>query len=216
MENKDNISIEYPYNLITAIKGTTDLELPITSEENVRSALQYVLSTLDFQERLFVNMRYVEKKDLDETGAYFGMDAKTVNSWEKKILRKFRQPTKWGFIQYGVEGYLRRRITEAGNNGYHKGFSNGYQLGISDGRAGMYPEKVSDNILDLPLEMVELTTTAFNALTRSGYLRIRDIVDLKEGEIIRIRNLGNKSIKDVARMLRRKGIYHTKWETAQY
>lgn len=212
MGNKLNLSSEYPYNLIKAVKGTTSLELPVTSEERMKLGLQYVIATLDTQDQVFLNLRYAGKKSLQETAAYFAISEKDAEEKEKKIIRKLRQPTKWGYIQYGIEGYLRKRIGEVRNSAFHNGFTAGYHQGLADGKAGIFPGEISDSILDTPLESIGLSAKAYNALIRRNRERIRDIAHMKEEEILRLRNMGKKLAGEVAQRLQEYGVQNTEWD----
>ncbi len=65
---------------------------------------------------------------------------------------------------------------------------------------GLMQEKKVDTIakkLETPIEEVEFSVRAFNCLKRAGVHTIQDLVDKKEIEVTKIRNLGKKSLKEV-------------------
>ncbi len=65
---------------------------------------------------------------------------------------------------------------------------------------GIMQEKKVDTIakkLETPIEEVEFSVRAYNCLKRAGVHTIQDLVDKKEIEVTKIRNLGKKSLKEV-------------------
>lgn len=61
-------------------------------------------------------------------------------------------------------------------------------------------EKQVDTItktLETPIEEVEFSVRAYNCLKRAGIHTIQDLVNKKEVEVTKIRNLGKKSLKEV-------------------
>ena len=66
--------------------------------------------------------------------------------------------------------------------------------------AGIMQEKKIDNItktLETPIEEVEFSVRAYNCLKRAGIHTVQDLVNKKENEVTKIRNLGKKSLKEV-------------------
>ena len=66
--------------------------------------------------------------------------------------------------------------------------------------SGMMQEKKVDTItktLETPIEEVEFSVRAYNCLKRAGIHTVQDLVDKKEVEVTKIRNLGKKSLKEV-------------------
>lgn len=66
--------------------------------------------------------------------------------------------------------------------------------------SGIMQEKKVDTItkkLETPIEEVEFSVRAYNCLKRANIHTIQDLVDKKEVEVTKIRNLGKKSLKEV-------------------
>ena len=51
--------------------------------------------------------------------------------------------------------------------------------------------------LETPIEEVEFSVRAYNCLKRAGIHTVQDLVNKKESEVTKIRNLGKKSLKEV-------------------
>lgn len=65
---------------------------------------------------------------------------------------------------------------------------------------GIMQEKKVDTMtktLETPIEEVEFSVRAYNCLKRAGIHTIQDLVNKKEIEVTKIRNLGKKSLKEV-------------------
>ena len=65
---------------------------------------------------------------------------------------------------------------------------------------GIIAEKKVDTItktLETPIEEIEFSVRAYNCLKRAGVNTMQDLIDKRESEVNKIRNLGKKSLKEV-------------------
>ena len=65
---------------------------------------------------------------------------------------------------------------------------------------GLMISKTEDpnvKILDTSIDDLDFSVRAYNCLKRAGILTLRDLVDKSENEMMKIRNLGKKSLKEV-------------------
>ena len=65
---------------------------------------------------------------------------------------------------------------------------------------GLMQEKQVDNItktLETPIEEIEFSVRAYNCLKRAGIHTVQDLINKREVEVTKIRNLGKKSLKEV-------------------
>ena len=70
---------------------------------------------------------------------------------------------------------------------------------ISD-TTGIMAEKKVDQItktLETPIDEIEFSVRAYNCLKRAGINTMQDLIDKRESEVNKIRNLGKKSLKEV-------------------
>jgi DNA-directed RNA polymerase subunit alpha len=66
--------------------------------------------------------------------------------------------------------------------------------------SGMMSEKKVDTIaktLETPIEEIEFSVRAYNCLKRANVNTVQDLINKKEIEVTKIRNLGKKSLKEV-------------------
>lgn len=68
---------------------------------------------------------------------------------------------------------------------------------------------IDEEATKLTLEELDLPTRIVNALRKSGYGTVSDLLGIKPGDLAKIKNLGEKSIKTVQAALAKKGV---KWE----
>ena len=74
---------------------------------------------------------------------------------------------------------------------------------------GIIAEKKEDTItktLETPIEEIEFSVRAYNCLKRAGINTMQDLIDKKEMEVTKIRNLGKKSLKEVIDKVREMGL----------
>lgn len=65
---------------------------------------------------------------------------------------------------------------------------------------GLMAEKKVDTItktLETPIEEIEFSVRAYNCLKRAGIHTVQDLINKREVEVTKIRNLGKKSLKEV-------------------
>ncbi len=55
--------------------------------------------------------------------------------------------------------------------------------------------------LDMTIEDLDLSVRSFNCLKRAGINTVRDLVAMTEEELIKVRNLGRKSLEEVKKKL---------------
>lgn len=67
-------------------------------------------------------------------------------------------------------------------------------------------EDATDKILDMTIEELDFSVRAYNCLKRAGINTVRDLVEKSELEMMKVRNLGKKSLKDVKDKLAELGL----------
>ncbi len=69
------------------------------------------------------------------------------------------------------------------------------------------PEETKrDKILEMPIEDLSMSVRSFNCLKRAGIDTVEDLISKTEDEMIKVRNLGKKSLEDVIQTLRDLGL----------
>ncbi len=74
---------------------------------------------------------------------------------------------------------------------------------------GLLADKEEDPIqktLETPIEELDLSVRAYNCLKRAGHHTLQDLTALSEAEMMKIRNLGKKSLKEVMDKIKEMGL----------
>ena len=183
----------YPRNLLLVIQLTAVFPIELSVDnitDDISAGLEYALSSLAEREQEIIRMRYKEHLPLREIGIAIGVTTERIRSLSDKILRKLREPQRLGYIKYGKCGYealIAQREEEKRN------------------------AKV-DSQLQMTLEELDLTVRSFNCLKVRGCDTVGDIAALTEDEIIKTKNLGKKSMIEIAEALKAIGVYNTAWD----
>ena len=183
----------YPKNLILSIQVTAVHEIQLPFEDitdDIKAGLDYALSTLSEREQEIVRLRYQERLPLREIGLAIGVTTERIRSLVDRILRKLREPRVLGYIKYGKYGY---------------------EALVAQREEEKRKADVS-NQLQMNLEELDLTIRSFNCLKKRGCNTVGDIVKLTEEEIIETKNLGRKSMIEIAEKLRSIGVHKTVWD----
>ena len=75
--------------------------------------------------------------------------------------------------------------------------------------SGIIAEKKVDTItktLETPIEEIEFSVRAYNCLKRAGVNTVEDLINKRESEVNKIRNLGKKSLKEVLDKVKEMGL----------
>lgn len=210
-EKRELLKMEYPKNLLYAVRGKWEDEEPTELTQDVCSGIQYAISTLNDREQYILTERYKVKRTLRSIGEDLGVIPERVRQIEAKALRNLRYRRNMLFMTKGVSGYIKDVVKVEYERGYQKGYDAGYKQGIEDAPQGIAKAGISVTLSSLPIEALDLSTRSFNALKVAGFNVIGDIISLTQREIVHIRNLGPKQRHEVAAGLQHYGIADTNW-----
>ncbi len=73
-------------------------------------------------------------------------------------------------------------------------------------------ENKKEKVLEMTIEDLELSVRSFNCLKRAGISTVEDITNMTESEMMKVRNLGKKSLDEVTFKLRSLGLDFAKEE----
>lgn len=203
---------EYPYNLLTAIAGQTDLVPPESMTADRCLGLQYALATLEEREQAVIRRRYEDNQSRSEISRALGISIERIRQIESKAIIKLRYPARWNFIKLGIVGYMSHRVQEAKRTGYHEGYNAGYQNGVYDTRKGVVLTSQDNEQFHLPIECMAISTRARSCLMMANLETIGDVARVSKERIHTIRNLGKVTADEIARALKAIGIHNTNWE----
>ena len=58
-------------------------------------------------------------------------------------------------------------------------------------------DKGKEKVLDMTIEELDLSVRSFNCLKRAGINTVGDLINKSEDEMMKVRNLGRKSLEEV-------------------
>lgn len=212
MEKETKTMDVYPYNLLLAIQGQSDRELPNELSADHMAGIHYVLSLLDDRERGVLLQRYEDGKLRSEIAEDYDISPERVRQIETKSCRKLQRYPHWNYIQYGVAGYLRKVSATEYNRGYSVGYGLGYTDGVKDGQNGVCQAYGPDEVMNKPIEALNLPTRAHSCLVSMGCKRIADVARVPGAKIAATPHLGKISANDIAKALKYIGVGITAWD----
>ena len=182
----------YPRNLFLTLAADKwfNVQIPVDNiTEDMVAGLEYALSTLPPRDQKVVKMRYAQKMTYTAIAKEFNITGERIRTLEHRSISRLRHPPLIGYIKYGKHDYEERcrRIEAKKEKRYDE---------------DKYLRRISD---------LNISVRPINRLIAKGYETVKDIVELTEDEIASIKDLGKKSIVEVAVELESLGITDTNW-----
>ncbi|MBA2374124.1 MAG: DNA-directed RNA polymerase subunit alpha [Chloroflexi bacterium] len=72
---------------------------------------------------------------------------------------------------------------------------------------------IPPNMLDMPIEELDLPMRAYNSLKRNNIVKVGQLLQLKDDDLLRMRNFGKKSLDEMKERLRMRGFIIPETET---
>ena len=67
-------------------------------------------------------------------------------------------------------------------------------------------ESKKEKVLEMPIEELELSVRSYNCLKRAGISTVEDLANKSESDMMKVRNLGKKSLDEVTNKLHSLGL----------
>ena len=67
-------------------------------------------------------------------------------------------------------------------------------------------ESKKEKVLEMPIEELELSVRSYNCLKRAGIATVEDLANKTEDDMMKVRNLGKKSLDEVINKLHSLGL----------
>ena len=80
----------------------------------------------------------------------------------------------------------------------------GKPIGVAERAAGG-PANLPPNMLDMPIEDLDLPMRAYNSLKRNNIVKVGQLLQLTDDDLLRMRNFGKKSLDEMKERLRMRG-----------
>lgn len=206
-ELPDGIFGRYPWNLAAAVGNIEEKDAWKLFEIYV-PALMESLKSLTEREQKVLEMRFKHFMTLEEAGKGFGVTRDRIRQIEAKAIRKLRNPRHWKSWKLDTMG----KYIEAEKEASGLALEN-INLKRKLERLGLTPEQIKEpeRTLEpvkasLSIEDLELSVRSYNCLKRAGINTLKDLTEKTYNEMIKVRNLGRKSLEEVIKKMAERGV----------
>ena len=183
--------LEYPYNLIE------DLELePCECFEHFNERLEFLLTKLvitDREEKI-IRLYYIDGKTFEEIGKYFGITRERIKQINEKAIKKLKLFKKYF---YGGKWCLMEELAKEEYQKYLETQKSFRKYESAKQYILQYESGMFLPIREQKIENLDLSMRSYNCLKRAGIKTIGDLLNFSYYDLIKIRNLGRKSMKEV-------------------
>jgi DNA-directed RNA polymerase subunit alpha len=84
-------------------------------------------------------------------------------------------------------------------------FANIGMVAIGPDRTATNVPQLPPNMLDMPIEELDLPMRAYNSLKRNNIVKVGQLLQLTDDDLLRMRNFGKKSLDEMKERLRMRG-----------
>lgn len=101
------------------------------------------------------------------------------------------------------------RLTDMDNVDYMIDVKDGFSINVSDDCVELSAKRASCTPLvrSITLEELDLSVRSYNCLKRNGINTVKELCDLRESELMTLRNLGKKSFMEIVEKLKTLGLH---------
>ena len=174
--------------------------------ENFEENWKYIKRTLLPREEKTIELYYKEGLTLKEIGKEFGVSSERIRQVLYKALRRLKHPSRLKVFLQGIKALqeketlkseLELEIAKLSKKLYE--IKNNPKEFLKD-----YSEK---KILNAGIDELELSLRTYNCLRRAKINNIYDLTQKTEKELMKIRNLGKKSCREIVLKLKENGYF---------
>lgn len=206
MKVKDH---EYPYDFVSLLFGD-DIPSIEWINEHFDKNLKYVMQTLTEREQEVITLRDIEGYTLEAVAERYHITKERVRQIEAKAIRKIRSSYRMKTLQRGQElSAWEAEIKDLSEKLIAKKDEMIRQLNNPE-TIEILPEDLYANT---KLWKLDLSVRSYNCLDRAGFKTLADFIDVKIEDLMKVRNLGRKSLKEIVFKLQEWGIFVKGYET---
>lgn len=200
-------------------------------------AFSNVLKSLSSVEQEVLKSRVLEEKSFNDIGQQMNLTGERVRQIEKTAIRKCVHPSRRGPFKYGIRilDELKQKqeklkelkvqielleqqeevIKEKYINKMNACLSSLEETSTQNGNKEIAIASPQDRLMK-SIESLNLSVRSYNALKRAGVESISQLIDLMPKQLIRIPNLGSKSMSELVEVMTAAGYSAWANEVLQY
>lgn len=176
---------EYPTNLVCDIFGDYNIDIHSINYKKVLGAVK----SLRDRESMVLELRYRYGMTLEEIGRELNVTRERARQILAKALRRLRHPAHRKYFFY-VQGEEYDRVKQENNELKQK-------IREYETFMGKIESDTTKHFADITLEELEFSVRTYNCLHRYGVRTLEDFLGMTDIELMKVRNLGKKSLEEV-------------------
>ena len=200
-EHMNDVLSNYPMNLFSVL---FDGEFPVLPGE-AEASLEYILHLMRRQSNRSIDIlmyRFRDGKTYEEIAKIYGVTRERIRQVEQNAIRQLKHPARRDWIEYGVSGMIDRKCAEE--------YERGRKIGVVEGMDyAVEPDWIDAQKVERPTSLrlcdLDLSARSHNCLARAGVQTVEDILKMGFDTLVRVRNLGKKSLDEIIIRLQEAG-----------
>lgn len=211
-KNSIRANFDYPLDVIELLFGENEIVDIAYIENNFDDNLKVVLETLTEREaRLFVKI-WKYGFTFEAVAKQEGVTKERIRQIVNKAVRKIKHPSRLVILRFGKEVKdLQDDITKL-------------TLELSNKKQELIeqinnPQKIvltkEEKLESIKIEDLDLSVRAYRCLKRANINKLTDLLQKSETDLMRIRNLGRKSLKEIILKLNDMGFSLRNYDTTK-
>lgn len=202
---------EFPFNMFQFFYDTLpDEELEkfvIAYEHNVsdvRATFFYHFNLLPLRTTEVLIKHYRDGKSYKELAAEYEVGVSRVCQLAYHARSIFRRTVSLNDLLIGIQAVQEKEKEQITKESFEKGKA--FALSQSETER-IYGEDVENNpFIDKSLSSLGLSTRAFNSLYRAKIYTVRDVINMNEIELLKVKNLGYRTFVEIVNTLKSCGL----------
>ena len=208
----------YPINLFEAIKDKRGkIELPEEITPDIERGIMLALYHLDERTSDMITLRYKDNLPLVEIGKKYSFTGNRARQIISRGIRELAKKPMLQMLQLGHKGYVEFIVNQLAQIKTEAIAHSAYKQGYDDGYADGYEqrekkEKELSDFLNISIQELDLSQRSTKGLKHAGLETVADLLKYTDAKEIKgIRNLGVKSLSEIARKLKELGCLNNAW-----
>lgn len=205
---------EWPMNVINVLHEKNP-EVPVDPSKmpnDFFATFEYILSTaITARDRMEIMMYFKDGLSYYQISKSFDCSGSRIQSRIAHTLRRLAHWSRVNILKVGIDQHIKDMTQVSYDRGYKYGLRDGLARGeeiAMNTIRGVLRAKASENTT---IEEMDLSVRSYNCLKRAGYEVVKNVADATNEEIAAIRNLGLKSLREIAQRLETDGV-KTNWD----
>lgn len=194
----------YIFELEDGYEVNSEIKIsPESIEEHIEENFLWIIKKrLNEQCQKVMYERIINKRTLRAIGKLLNISQERVRQIEAKSIRKLKYMRGYLVLGEKINNYY-KEIEDLERDLQRKVYS--IKINIEKlQKQELTEEEVKEIVkkdFNMPIEELDLSVRSYNCLKRSGMQTIRDLIETSDEQLIRIRNMGRKSFKEIKEKL---------------